>query len=291
VTQEVETTLRDKDNPRHIVEARVRTKSGSYLTMEFSGAPYEQGGRVVGILGIARDITEHKRLEQALLDVSEREQRRIGQDLHDGLCQHLAGVSFMTKVLAQKLAAERQADADEAKKIAELVRQAAGAARTIAAGLHPVKMEAHGAMDALQELARLTGDMFKVECRFHCDPPVLIADNRKAVHLYRIAQEAIHNAVTHGKATHIQMTLTAIRRRGGKITFTVKDDGVGLPDPLPPTRGMGLDIMRHRAQAIGGALDIRRGTEGGTVLTCSFVPSPPTNPEDNHGQQQQSHSS
>jgi nitrate/nitrite-specific signal transduction histidine kinase len=87
------------------------------------------------------------------------------------------------------------------------------------------------------------------------------------------------------------MTLTAIRRRGGKITFTVKDDGVGLPDPLPPTRGMGLDIMRHRAQAIGGALDIRRGTEGGTVLTCSFVPSPPTNPEDNHGQQQQSHSS
>ncbi|MCX7825896.1 MAG: PAS domain S-box protein, partial [Verrucomicrobiae bacterium] len=196
VTQEVERTLWQKDDPRHIVEARVRSKSGRFLTMEFSGAPCEQGGRVVGILGIARDITEHKRLEQALLDISEREQRRIGQDLHDGLCQHLAGVAFMSNVLAQKLADERQAEADEARKIAELVRQAAAGARTIAAGLHPVKMEAHGAMDALQELARLTEEMFKVKCLFHCDPPVLISDNRKAVHLYRIAQEAVHNAIT-----------------------------------------------------------------------------------------------
>ncbi|MBI5688163.1 MAG: PAS domain S-box protein [Verrucomicrobia bacterium] len=228
-------------------------------------------GRVVSLRGTAQDITDRKRLEGQLLEISEREQRRIGQDLHDGLCQHLAGVGFMSKALAQRLSHAAPAEAADARAVADLIRQAISDARGIAAGLHPVKKEANGVMVALQELAANIGNMFRIQCVFSCDPPVLIEDNDAATHLYRIAQEAANNAIRHGKAKRIWITLAGTEHR---VTLTVKDDGKGISQPPPAGHGIGLDIMHHRARVIGSNLDLGRAPEGGTILTCSFPRKP-----------------
>ena len=249
-------------------EVRLKKKDGTPIYCAVTATAHRgPDGRAEWIDGIVEDITERKRLEDQLLEISEREQHRIGRDLHDGLCQHLAGVGFMSKVLAQKLAAVAPAEAADAKAVANLIRQAIADARGIAAGLHPVKTEANSAMVALQGLADNLKSMFRVQCVFTCNPPVLIEDNNAATHLYRIAQEAVNNAIRHGKARHVWMTLAETDRH---ITLTVKDDGKGVPQPLPATRGIGIDIMNHRVRLIGGTLNICRAPEGGTILTCSF---------------------
>ena len=249
-------------------EVRLKIKNGTRIYCAITAAVHHgPDGRVEWIDGIVEDITERKRLEDQLLEISEREQRRIGQDLHDGLCQHLAGVSFMSKALAQKLAASSPAESADAQAVANLIRQAISEARGIAAGLHPVKKEANSAMVALQGLADNLKSMFRVQCVFVCDPPVLIEDNTAATHLYRIAQEAVNNAIRHGKAKQVWI---ALAETDHQIKLTVKDDGKGISLPLSAARGIGMDIMNHRARVIGGTLNIDRAPEGGTVLTCSF---------------------
>ncbi len=249
-------------------EMRVALIDGTMLDIIGAAVPlYDAEGKVRGAVSSFLDITDRNRLEKQLLEVSEREQQRIGRDLHDGLCHHLAGVGFMCKALAQKLAASSKTGAADARTLANLIRQAIADARGIASGLYPVKMEAHGSMSALQELAANIEAMFHVQCVYSCDRPVIIKDNGVAVHLYRIAQEAVTNAIRHGKARHIRIGLAETDHR---IKLTVKDDGKGLPDPLPSTRGIGIDIMNYRARMIGGTLDIHRAPKGGTILTCSF---------------------
>ena len=249
-------------------EVRLKKKDGTIIFCAVTAkAHLGADGQMDWVDGIIEDITERKRLERQLLEVSEREQRRIGQDLHDGLCQHLAGVGYMSKALARKLDVAARAEAADARALADLIRQAIADARATASGLYPVKMETNGIMAALQSLAANVESLFRIQCVFQSDPPVLLADNNAAVHLYRIAQEAVNNALRHGKARHITITLAEAGRR---VTLTVRDDGLGLPDPLPASRGIGLDIMHHRARMIRGTLDIRRAPQGGTILTCSF---------------------
>lgn len=249
-------------------EMRLKKKDGTTIFCAATAkAHYDADGQVDWVDGMIEDITERKRLERQLLEISEREQRRIGQDLHDGLCQHLAGVGYMSKALARKLDGAGRAEAEDARVVADLIRQAIADARATASGLYPVKMETNGIMAALQSLAANVENLFHIPCVFRCDPPVLLADNDAAVHLYRIAQEAVNNALRHGKARHITLTLA---EAGRLATLTVRDDGQGLPEPLPARRGIGLDIMNHRARMIRGTLNIRRAPEGGTILTCSF---------------------
>jgi PAS domain S-box-containing protein len=253
-------------------ELRLKKKDGTPIYCSVTATAHRgPNGLVEWVDGIVEDITERKRLEDQLLEISEREQRRIGQDLHDGLCQHLAGVGFMSKALAQKLAVTAPTEAADARTVANLIRQAISEARGIATGLHPVKKESNATVVALQELAANIESMFRVHCVFICDPPVLIEDNNAATHIYRIAQEAVNNALRHGKARSIWITLAEADQR---IALTVKDDGKGIPQPLPTARGIGIDIMTHRARVIGGTFHIGRAPEGGTVLTCSF-PKPP----------------
>jgi signal transduction histidine kinase len=159
---------------------------------------------------LTREIAERERLESELLDVSEREQRRIGQDLHDGLCQHLAGTALAAQVVSDKLAAQRPIDARDATNVVELIEEGIALARGMAKGLHPVEMNADGLMQSLQEFSGTTSDLFRVSCRFECDSPVLIHDERAAEHLYRIAQEAVGNAIKHGKADNIVIQLSAV---------------------------------------------------------------------------------
>jgi PAS domain S-box-containing protein len=218
------------------------------------------------IIATGIDITERKQLEKAILDISAREQRRIGQDLHDGLGQHLTGIAFMAKVHEAKLAEESRLEAENAGKIVQLVNEAIHKTRELARGLLPVVSDSHGLMSALQLWAAEVEDLFGVSCRFQCERPVLIHDDTMATHLYHIAQEAVNNAIKHGKAQKILIQLAA---ENGWGTLTVKDDGEGIAENHPNT-GMGLHIMNYRAGMIGGALKIGRDTTRGTIVTCLF---------------------
>jgi len=215
------------------------------------------------------DATEAKRLERTILHISGREQRRIGQDLHDGQGQHLTGVAFMSKVLEQKLREKSLPEADDAAKIVALVNQAINRTRELSHGLLPVLSDAHGLMVTLERLALEVEDLFQVSCRFECDQPVLIPESDIATHLYHIAQEAVNNALKHGRPRRI-----AIRLAGGSegSFLRVDDDGVGV-HTSPGDRGMGLSIMSYRAKMIGGALEVRPGQDGGTTVCCTFSAS------------------
>lgn len=215
---------------------------------------------------LTREIAERERLERELLDVSEREQRRIGQDLHDGLCQHLAGTALAAQVVSDKIAGNRPIGVRDATNVVELIEEGIQLARGMAKGLNPVEMNADGLMQSLQEFSGTASDMFRVSCRFECDSPILIHDERAAEHLYRIAQEAVGNAIKHGKANNIAIQLSAVDEG---YLLRIHDDGMGLPEPLPVSSGMGLRIMANRSHVIGAMFSARRDEEeGGTTVTC-----------------------
>ena len=209
---------------------------------------------------------ERRELEEELLNISSNEQRRIGQDLHDGLCQHLAGVEFKTAALAKQLAHD-PVKGGHAVSIVELIRNGARQAWMLARGLSPVTLESHGLMSALRELAANSGKLFQITCRFDCPRPVLIPNNAVATHLYRIAQEAITNAVKHGCARSVVVSLCRTRK---SATLAVTDNGTGLPQDLRAVQGMGLRIMKYRADTIGATLTIERAKRKGTNVLCQF---------------------
>jgi PAS domain S-box-containing protein len=218
-------------------------------------------------LGIIRDITENKLLEKQVLEISENEQRRIGQDLHDGLCQHLTGIACMSKVLKQKLSAKSISEANDASQIATLVDEAISQARDLARGLYPVTVETNDFSSALKELARNVERFCDVKCQIESEQNIQVSDHAAAIHLYRICQESINNAIKHGKARRITIGLETANEI---ITLTVKDNGVGLPKDVSSQNGMGLRAMNYRAGMIGASLNIKRGDSGGTVVACSF---------------------
>ena len=216
------------------------------------------------------DVTEAKRLERTILEISGREQRRIGQDLHDGLGQHLTGVAFMSKVLEQKLREKSLAEAADAAKIVVLVNQAIDKTRELSHGLLTVLSDAPGLMSALERLALQVEDLFQVACIFECADPVLIRESDVATHLYHIAQEAVNNALKHGRPQRVVIRLTG----GDEPSLTIEDDGIGLGGwSAPENPGMGLLIMTYRAKMIGGALQLQPGATGGTVVCCTFSAS------------------
>ncbi len=220
------------------------------------------------VLGIVRDITRRKRLEREILEISGREQRRIGQDLHDSLCQHLAGIGFMGKVLERKVTTSQPVKSDDVIEIVELIDQAITLTRGFARGLNPVRLEADGLMMALTELASNVEKLFGITCCLEYESPVLIGDNAIATHLYRIAQEALNNAIKHGKADKVTI---AMKQEGETCVLTVEDDGLGIGNALNHGKGMGLNIMQYRASMIGALLDIKNRESGGTVITCTFA--------------------
>lgn len=235
----------------------------------------DKNGRNTHWLIIFRDITERKNLEREILEISDRERRRIGQDLHDGLCQHLTGIELMSQVLQQKLAPKAKADASRAGEIARYVREAITQTRSLARGLSPVTLELEGLPSALYELAANTEKMFGLACRVECREPGPEYAAATATHLYRIAQEAVTNAIKHGKASAVEIRLEhSAERRELKVI----DNGTGFPKVPPRKGGMGLRIMQYRAGMIGGLLSIEQNVTGGTVVRCSFPIRGPTVP-------------
>ncbi len=218
-----------------------------------------------------REIIERKRLETEILHISEREQQRIGQDIHDDLGQHLAGISLICDVLRQTLASQNRPEAAAAAEITAMLKNALSLTRSLARGLHPVDYQAGGLISALDELTRRTSAMFRIDCRCHC-PSEIDLDPTTATHLYRIAQEAVTNAVKHGKATEIDLVLTTNEEN---TVLTVNDNGQGIPVLGPNSKGMGLRIMHYRADLVGGKLTTTGRAGGGAEVSC-VLPSPRT---------------
>ena len=199
--------------------ARLRHKDGTQREVLIDANGLWEQERLVHSRWFTRDITRRVELEREILAISEREQRRLGHDLHDDLCQQLAGIEFLSQRLASDLAARVRREAPQAKEIAQMVQRAMTQTRELARGSSPVRLEAEGLADALRELAAGTKKVFGCDCRFRCDPPVLVPNHTVAIHLYRIAQEAVSNAIKHGQARRIEISLTAqgqLRYSGGE---------------------------------------------------------------------------
>jgi PAS domain S-box-containing protein len=243
-----------------------KRKDDSTFPMDLAVSEVFLGARRL-FTGIVRDLTDRKRLERQILEISDREQQRIGQDLHDGLGQQLAGIGFLSKSLEQRLTKRSVPEAEDARQIAQLVSEAIAQARGMAHGLNPVDLTATGFTSALRELASTVEKTFRIECRFECEVPVFLSNSAVGTHLYRIAQEAVANAIKHGQARHISIVL---RRFHDTITLSVRDDGIGFPDVLPAIKGIGLQTMRYRAALIGATLSVLKMPAGGTRVECSL---------------------
>jgi len=239
---------------------------GLWLTA--TGRPLiDEQGRIQGGVVVYTDISSRKLMEKQVAEISDREQRRIGQDLHDSLCQHMVSIGFAAELLRDKLARQDLIEATQAETIAEMINEGVSQARNLARGLYPVRLEVDGLASALEELAANAQARNNIACHFACDEQVFIHDEVAGNNLYRIAQEAVNNAVKHGHGKNISIGLGAVE---DEVTLTIKDDGVGFPDTLDSNSGMGLHIMNYRAKMIGAFLDIRRGAGGGTIVICSF---------------------
>ena len=209
--------------------------------------------------------SERAVLEREVLEASERERRRIGHELHDGLGQRLTAASLATNVLASTLHASASADAPRAEDIARQIREAIAETRALSHGLAPVGLEAGGLMNALATLAETAKRSSSVRAIFECSAPVAVPDAEQATHLFRIAQEAVNNALKHAAPGEIRIGL---EQREKSLALEIEDDGNGLPEPLPADRGIGLRVMRHRADLLGGSLEIVPSPAGGTLVRC-----------------------
>ena len=190
-------------------------------------------------------IVENRELERNILEISDREQARIGQDLHDGLCQQLVSAAFSTNMLREKLDQDFEAGTRDAARIADMIDEAIDQARNLARGLYPVRLETEGLEMALRELASTLDRRFQSVCTVECPDPLPPCRAAVGIHLYRIAQEALVNAAKHARAERIVVSLA---KRGDRVRLSVEDNGVGISRGLPNPGAMGLRIMEYRAR-------------------------------------------
>lgn len=217
---------------------------------------------------LREEIQERKNLEVALLEVSEREQRRIGHDLHDSLCQHLTSAALAGGVLSEKLRSRQLREAEDSDELVSIIEDGIGMARSLARGLAPVELDALGLTATLRELALTTTQRTRIACRLEMHEEVILDDSEAVIHLFRIAQEAVNNAVRHSGAKHILIHLHNIAKG---VEMRIEDDGIGLPSGVERKSGMGMHIMRHRASMIGATCEVLRLEKG----TCVSILIPP----------------
>lgn len=259
----------------HNFPTEVRDRNGLSRHVLVDANVLWEKGRFVHSRWFVRDISRRKQLERELLELSEHERRGFAQELHDGLGQQLGGIAYLSNVLREKLTERNAAEAGEATRIFGLVRDAIEQTRRISRGLSPIHPEPDGLMIALRELAAQTTELFQVRCDFNCPRAVFIEDSSLAAHLYRIAQEAVNNALKHGKPQCINIQL---RRQRGKFLLVVADDGKGIGEIPPQRQGLGLHIMQYRAGLVRGALTVRPRSDRGTEVICA-VANPEAKPD------------
>ncbi|MFZ5595267.1 MAG: MASE1 domain-containing protein [Pseudomonadota bacterium] len=218
--------------------------------------------------GLQQEMTERERLEAALIQVSEAQQKSIGRELHDGLGQHLTSIAFFGAALQQKLHDRAQPEAGAVQRIVELVNQSVDMTRRLARGLYPAALESQGLAAALEQLADNTRSLKGMNCVLRADPETRVSDPRVAINLYRVAQEAVNNAVKHSQARHLWIDLTRI---DGNHRLLVSDDGIGFdPERIRHSPGLGMHSLRARASLLGGSLEIVRNSQGGTTVAVIY---------------------
>jgi signal transduction histidine kinase len=213
---------------------------------------------------LRREIAERRRLQEEILDVSAREQQRLGRDLHDSLGQKLAGAVFLSKALAQQDSGSAADTREQAGHLNEILKESVAQVRLIARGLSPVEVGEDGLAHALRRLADETTGIFSVACSFSSSGSQRALDTKASNHLYLIAQEAVNNAIRHGQAKDVTIRLTADR-------LVVEDNGAGFDSAKQAVNGMGLRIMQYRAEMIGGRLDIESHPGKGTRISCALL--------------------
>lgn len=238
---------------------------GSLRWFTFTQVPLHDHGDVQGLVCTLQDVTARKALEQEILEISNREQRRLGSDLHDGLGQELTGLSLLLKGLEVQLAREAEQYLPQISKISDLLARAIQSTRSLARGLAPVNLERGGLPEALRHLAARCTDMYSLQCSFlnnaHKLPDL---EEGAATHLYRVAQEATTNAARYARGTSIVIEL---RTMGRKLQLSITDDGIGLQAGLAQRKpGMGLKIMEYRARMLGGSIEFESPERGTRVV-------------------------
>jgi PAS domain S-box-containing protein len=215
--------------------------------------------------GLEAEIARRKGLEGEMLEISDREQQRLGQELHDGLCQHLTAVAFMARSAALRLKNHRVIDVADIEKIAQLVNDAATDTRNLSRALHRADTDSAGFITALEDL--VDREIWRVPCRLEVSPSFHLEDDVIAAQLYRIAREAVINANKHAQAQKIVIKL---ERTGKEVVLRVVDNGIGFPSKPKIKKGLGFHIMDYRARLIGARLEIDSSKEGGTRVSCYF---------------------
>jgi PAS domain S-box-containing protein len=262
--QELE-ALRDGEGPRQH-ENFIRTRDGQRRRVVWSNnVLLDENGEVEFVIGTGLDVTERRQLELEILEISDSEQRRIGRDLHDGLGQHLTALELLNQTLVGKLRKEAPALAEPAAGISRQIREIIRQTRLLSHNLSPVPLEADGLMIALGELAAGTAAMSGVSCDFVCTQHVLLPDADASTHLYRIAQEAVNNALKHAQAKQIHIALAEQTR---SWEMRIEDNGRGIIAAEEKKPGLGLRMMRYRAELIGAALEIDSRPRKGTRVVC-----------------------
>ncbi|HUG19329.1 MAG TPA: PAS domain S-box protein [Planctomycetaceae bacterium] len=222
-------------------------------------------------------IVERRRMQEELIDAVWEQQRYFGQELHDTLGQELTGIGMMVNSLARKLEASGSETAQSIREVGEMIQQAKTGVRRLAKGLFPVEVDAEGLRAALEDLARMTCERCSIDCKFSAEGTIQNIDNSVATHLFRIAQEAVNNAVKHSRANHIRITLESSSQ---DVELLISDDGRGIDqEQMDQFSGMGLRIMRYRANLIGASFEIGGNPGEGTELRCHVHLSSPLTPK------------
>jgi signal transduction histidine kinase len=213
---------------------------------------------------LERTMDQRQELERELLAISEREKRRIGEDLHDSVCQELTATALFLKSSAKAVEAESPAAAETLSESAQIVNRNVGLARDLARGLQPADLKGSGLKEALRDLALQSCESSEIKCHFKVTRGVRVPNDTVALHLYRIVQEAVKNAVKHSGAKNVLVTLDKAK---DKVCVSIEDDGKGF-SPTRRSKGLGLHLMRYRANALGGELKIHKRKHGGTEVRC-----------------------
>jgi PAS domain S-box-containing protein len=254
--------------PMEYIENPVLNRDGEERFIAWHNTILKEENKIIGTLSSGEDITERKRLEKALLEIEDRERQHIGYELHDSLGQLLTGISFKNRSLHNNLKNRQAPEAEEVSDIGSLINEAKIQTKMLAQGLSPIGTEGRGLMSALEGLATNTQRLFNIRCTFTFNEPVQLKNEKAILPLYRIAQEAVTNAVRHSQCGNIEILLG---RDEDIVTITIRDDGTGMNGVSESRDGMGLKIMHYRASMIGATLGTELEEGKGTVITCAFT--------------------